>query len=456
MRNLKSVCLGLAAAGALTLSAFSNAQDDTAASLDELLNMVQSAKVGETKEQRAREAAFRSQKSQQGALLRTAQSEKTSQERRSATLEAQAKELEEEIKQLRALREERLGSLNELFGHMTSTAGDLRSNVESSLISAQYPGREVFLNDLIDKMNSETKLPTTGELEQLWSELLREVVESGKIVSFPAVVADVAGNKTERTVVRVGNYNLMSDGKYLDFNPETGSLSDLPRQPESNNSAALQSATEGFTKVGLDPTGPLGGQLLRAFIDKPTLKERWEQGGLVGMYILTPLFFIGILIALWRFVVLSGISSKVNSQLKAKSANTNNPLGRVLKVAEDNPGIDSESLELKLEEAVLKEKPAIDSMLPTLKIISMVGPLLGLLGTVTGMIIVFQAITIYGAGDPKAMAGGISSALVTTVKGLIVAIPIVLLHTFLNGKAKKITHILEEQSAGMIANKAEK
>lgn len=456
MRNLKSVCLGLAAAGALTLSAFSNAQDDTAASLDELLSMVQSAKVGETKEQRAREAAFRSQKSQQGALLRTAQSEKTSQERRSATLEAQAKELEEEIKQLRALREERLGSLNELFGHMTSTAGDLRSNVESSLISAQYPGREVFLNDLIDKMNSETKLPTTGELEQLWSELLREVVESGKIVSFPAVVADVAGNKTERTVVRVGNYNLMSDGKYLDFNPETGTLSDLPRQPESNNSSALQSATEGFTKVGLDPTGPLGGQLLRAFIDKPTLKERWEQGGLVGMYILTPLFFIGILIALWRFIVLSGISSKVNSQLKAKSANPNNPLGRVLKVAEDNPGIDSESLELKLEEAVLKEKPAIDSMLPTLKIISMVGPLLGLLGTVTGMIIVFQAITIYGAGDPKAMAGGISSALVTTVKGLIVAIPIVLLHTFLNGKAKKITHILEEQSAGMIANKAEK
>jgi len=457
MRNLKSVLLGLATAGIMSFSTFASAQsNDTAASLDELLQMVEKAKMGETREQRSREAAFRSQKSQQASLLRSAESEKAAQERRSAQLEAQAKELEEQIKQLRALREERLGSLNELFGHMTSTAGDLRSNIESSLISAQYPGREAFLNDLIDKMNSETKLPTTAELEKLWSELLREIVESGKIVSFPSTVADVAGNKTERTVVRVGNYNLMSDGKYLDYNAETGSLSDLPRQPGDNNSSSLQSATEGFTKVGLDPTGPLGGQLLRAFIDMPTLKERWEQGGLVGMYILTPLFLVGILIAIWRFMVLSGISGKVSKQLKAKSANTNNPLGRVLKVAEDNPGIDSESLELKLEEAILKEKPAIDSMLPTLKIISMVGPLLGLLGTVTGMIIVFQAITIYGAGDPKAMAGGISSALVTTVKGLIVAIPIVLLHTFLNGKAKKITHILEEQSAGMIANKAEK
>jgi len=174
------------------------------------------------------------------------------------------------------------------------------------------------------------------------------------------------------------------------------------------------------------------------------------------MYVITPLFFIGLLIALWRFLALTAIGGKVKSQLKSSSANTNNPLGRILKVAEDNPGIDTESLELKLEEAVLKEKPAIDSMLPTLKIISMVAPLLGLLGTVVGMIVVFQAITIYGAGDPKAMAGGISGALITTVKGLLVAIPTVLLHTFLSGKAKHITHVLEEQSAGIIANKAER
>lgn len=455
MRTLKSVFLGLAAAGALSISAVTVAQDsDKAGSLDELLEMVKQAKVGETKEARAREAEFRKLKGQQAALLAKLEAEKVAQERKSEALEEEAKQLEQTIKEKRALRAERLGSLNELFGHMTSTAGDLRAELETSIVSAQYPGREEFLSDLIDKMNSETQLPTTEELERLWSELMKEIVESGKISSFQAVVADPAGNRTERTVVRIGNYNLVSDGKYLEFNADNGTLSELPRQPAYNNAAALQSSTEGFTKVGVDPTGPLGGQLLKALIDTPTLPERWKQGGGVGM-VITVVFGFAVLIAIFKFFSLTAVAAKVKSQLKASQANTNNPLGRILKVAEDNRGIDVESLELKLEEAVLKERPAIESWLSTIKIISMVAPLLGLLGTVTGMIVVFQAITIYGAGDPKAMAGGISGALVTTVLGLVVAIPTVLIHTFLNGKAKSVTHILEEQSAGIIAAKAE-
>jgi biopolymer transport protein ExbB len=155
-------------------------------------------------------------------------------------------------------------------------------------------------------------------------------------------------------------------------------------------------------------------------------------------------------------LVLSGVNSKVNAQLRSSSANTDNPLGRVLAVAEENRNVDGETLELKMEEAVLKERPAIESGLNLLKIIAMVAPLLGLLGTVTGMIVTFQAITIFGAGDPKAMAGGISSALVTTVLGLCVAIPTVLLHTIVNGRAKRILHILEEQSAGIVAESAER
>jgi biopolymer transport protein ExbB len=456
MRTLKSVILGLATAGMMAFGGAAYAQNDSAKSLEELLKMVQQSKIGESKELAKREAQFRSQKSAQARLLASAEADKKKQEVRSETLEEEAKKLEEQIKQLRALRQDRLGSLNELFGHMTSTAGDLRSNIETSLVSAQYPGREEFLTELIDKMNSETKLPSTQELEKLWSELLQEIVESGKITTFTATVADPAGNQSERTVVRVGNYNLMSDGNYLTYNPKSGSLSELPRQPDNNTwSADLQNATDGFTKVGIDPTGPLGGQLLTALIGKPDLLERFEQGKLVGK-VIAVVFVVGVLIALWRFIVLTGISGKVKRQLKSQKANPNNPLGRVLKVAEDHPNIDPESLELKLEEAVLKERPSIESMLQTIKIISMIAPLLGLLGTVTGMIVVFQAITIYGAGDPKAMAGGISGALVTTVLGLVVAIPMVLIHTFLNGKAKHITHVLEEQSAGIIASKAEK
>ena len=111
---------------------------------------------------------------------------------------------------------------------------------------------------------------------------------------------------------------------------------------------------------------------------------------------------------------------------------------------------------LKLGEQILKETPKFNTMLPFLKIISVVAPLLGLLGTVTGMIITFQAITLYGAGDPKLMAGGISTALVTTVLGLCVAIPTVFLHTLVQSRAKRLTQILQEEAAGMLSERAEK
>lgn len=454
MKLVKNTLLTAIAVGALSLAGTAFAQDDKAASLDQLLQMVKDSKVGETKEQRTREAEFRQNKAQQAKLLSQAEASKKAEEDRSTRLEATYKEQEIAVQQKRKQLDERLGSLKELFGHLTSTAGDLRSNIDNSIVSAQLPGRSDFLRDLIEKMNSETKLPSSEEIERLWYEMQRETVESGKIVKFTSEVADSSGNKSQRDVVRIGNYNLVSDGKYLEYDKKSGSLNELARQPNGDTALVLQNATSGFVKVGIDPTGPFGGDLLKALINSPDLEERWHQGGGVG-YVITAVGGVALLIALLRFLVLSGVSARVSGQLKAKKAKTNNPLGRVLKVAEDNPNIDVESLELKLEEAILKEKPAIESMLTTLKIISMVAPLLGLLGTVTGMIVVFQAITIYGAGDPKAMAGGISGALVTTVLGLIVAIPTVLIHTFLNSKAQRITHILDEQAAGLIAEKAE-
>ena len=283
------------------------------------------------------------------------------------------------------------------------------------------------------------------------------MVESGRVVKFNRTVLLADGSQQEMEVVRIGTYNLVADGMYLEYSPENGLVSELARQPSGHGGGAadLQEAVDGFTKVGLDPTGPLGGGLLRALINTPTLMERWHFGGLVG-YVITGIFVIAILLAIWRFIVLQGVSAKVSSQLKSPdSASIDNPLGRVLAVAEANPGLDAESLELKLHEAVLKERPSIESGLNLLKIIAMVAPLLGLLGTVTGMIITFQMITLFGAGDPKAMAGGISQALITTVLGLIVAIPTVLMHTLVNGKAQRILHVLEEQSAGIVAGSVE-
>ncbi|MFI2812932.1 MULTISPECIES: MotA/TolQ/ExbB proton channel family protein [Microbulbifer] len=446
--------IAVAAAGLISASAVAQ---EKAGSLDELLQMVRNSKIAESKEHKQREAQFRRQKANQQSLLTQAKNTRTAEEERSARLEAKYQEQELQVQQKREQLDERMGSLKELFGHMTSTAGDLRATLETSIVSAQYPGRGEFLDQLIEKMNSQTKLPTIEEIERLWFELQRETVESGKVVKFAGTVIKPDGEQVEQEVVRVGNFNLVSNGKYLEMN-DAQKMAELIRQPDGEYLAMaeeLQAATSGFTAFGVDPTGPTGGSYLKAMINSPDIVERWHQGKLVG-YIITAVGVFAMLLAIWRLIVLSGVNAKVNAQLRDSTPNTNNPLGRVLAVADENKGIDGETLELKMEEAVLKERPAIESGLNLLKIIAMVAPLLGLLGTVTGMIITFQAITIFGAGDPKAMAGGISSALVTTVLGLCVAIPTVLMHTIVNGRAQRILHILDEQSAGIVAENAER
>ena len=436
-------------------SGWSTAED--AKSLDELLQMIEQSKATETKEYKERETEFNSDKQDQARLLKKAEDTRASEERRSDRLEQNIRDNEQKIIALRTQLDKRLGSLKELFGHLTGAAGDIRANLNQSVVSAQIPGRTEFLDELIEKMSSDTRLPSIEDIEKLWFEQQREMVESSRVVKFSRPVTMTNGKQRDMEVVRVGTYNLMSGGDYLEFNPDSGAVSVLPRQPDSKHQSSasdLQSASSGFTKVGLDPSGPFGGGLLRALINTPSLVERWHFGGIVG-YVITGVFVVAILLALWRFAVLFAMSSSVSSQLKTQEPNTNNPLGRVLQVASENPNLDPESLELKLHEAVLKERPAIESGLNLLKIIAMVAPLMGLLGTVTGMILTFQMITLFGAGDPKAMAGGISQALVTTVLGLCVAIPTVLLHTLVNGRAQRILHVLEEQSAGIVAESVE-
>jgi len=445
----------LVTCGMLTLSG-SSAFAQEARSLDQLLDFVKKGQISESKENRSREAKFTQEKSNQAAALKNAEAERTRQERLSTQLEKTFEDNDLLIADKQKQLQERLGTLTELFGHLTSASGDLASNVEVSLASAQYPGREEFLKEFISKMTNSDSLPSVEEIERVWFELLREIRETGVIAKFSTEVASPAGERAEREVIRVGAFNIVdTNGNYLSFN--NGSLSELPRQPSgpyTGWAAALASDPSGLQSFGIDPTGPTGGSFLSAIIDTPTLEERWHQGGYVG-YAITAVGIFAFILAIYRMLVLSVVSSKVNSQLKSDKANENNPLGRVLKVHEDNPSMDTETLELKLSEGILKETPKLESGLTLLKIIAAVAPLMGLLGTVTGMIITFQAITIFGAGDPKAMAGGISGALITTVLGLLVAIPTVLLHTVVNGRAQRVIHILEEQTTGMIAEHTE-
>ena len=432
-------------------------QEIAAENMNQLLDLVKQGKARAATENAAREKRFAQNKANQAAELKRAEQERANEEARSSRLEKKFEDNELLIAAKQEQLKERLGTLSELFGHLTAASGDLASNIEVSLVSSEYPDREGFLKDLIAKMSGSDKLPKVTEIERVWYEMLREIKEQGSVSKFTAEVATPSGEIGQREVVRVGGFNVIdTNGQYLAYN--NGKLSELPRQPGGGfnaEAAALASASSGLHQFGIDPTGPTGGSFLAAIIDSPTLEERWHQGGYVG-YAITAVGAFAFLLAIFRLLVLTMVSGKVSSQLKSGTANANNPLGRVLKIHEDNPGMDPETLELKMAEGVLKETPKLEAGLTLLKIIAAVAPLMGLLGTVTGMIVTFQAITIFGAGDPKAMAGGISGALVTTVLGLLVAIPTVLLHTVVNGRSQRIIHILNEQATGIVAEHAER
>ena len=430
-----------------------NAQEQDAASMSELLNLIERGQARDSQEARQRESTFTQQRNQQQTLLNRARAERTRQENESARLEQLFENNNTRIVAARAALDERLGALKELFGVLQTVSGDTQGRFNASLTNLQYPDREAFLVALGSKMASATELAQIEDIERLWFELQREIYESGKVVRFNHQVTTAAGEQIEAEIVRVGAFNLISDAGYLEYK-EDGSVVELPRQPESRFSGSasdLFDADSGTVGFGVDGTR---GGILALLVETPTIMEKVDQGGIVG-YCIISLGLFGLLIALWRWLGLSSDSRKVSAQLKKDTAGTDNPLGRVLAAYESNKAADTETIELKLSEAALKEMPGLTKGLLFIKVISVVAPLMGLLGTVTGMIKTFQVITLYGAGDPKMMAGGISQALMTTVLGLVVAIPMVLLHTVVSGKSRKIVNILQSQSAGLVAQHSE-
>ena len=426
-----------------------------AQSLDQLLEQVRTGSLEKSKAASELEAKFRSAGAGKTAMLADLRAQRAQLETRSETLEARFDASEEELNQLRTQRETSLGDLKELFGVIQQVVGESTASFETSIITAQFPERIAKFDAIAKKMSQSNELVTAAEIDTVWSEILIEMVEQGKVAKFDASIATVSGAKEQRAVVRAGVFNLLSDGKFLTHG--VGGLVELPRQPAGrylSQAANLQNASAGSTvEFSVDPTR---GTLLGAAVESPSLMERVEQGGLVG-YIILGVGAFAALIAIFKIIVLTGTASAVNRQAKNSSKpSSKNPLGRVLKVLKDNPSSDTEALELRLSEAIMKETPKLNSWLMFLKIVSVVAPLAGLLGTVLGMITTFQSITLFGAGDPRLMAGGISQALVTTVCGLVVAIPIVLLHTAAASKAKRVEEVLEEQSAGMVARQIEK
>jgi biopolymer transport protein ExbB len=439
------------------------AQDDVVVeeptTVEALLSLVKEGKTREQSENADREKKFLSNKNKQASILAAEKRELARQEKIADKLEADYKKNEETLRVKEEAYKKELGSLVELFGHLQSSAGEAAVQFGGSLTSAQFGVERVaFLNDLTGKMSETTELPTIREIEGLWYELQREMVASGQVVSFNTMVSDTDGTTSECNVVRVGLFNAVCDGKYLEYSATKGQYAFLPRQPAgrftktAKNIAASSSGEQ--VKFGIDPTGPTGGSLLANLIQTPSLVERAQQGREVG-YAIIAVGTIGIIIAIYKLIELAGVARAVKNQASSKAADPRNPLGRVLKVGQDHFEKDIDTLELKLAEAIMAERPAIERWIGAVRIISVVAPLAGLLGTVTGMIVTFQMITLYGTGDPKLMAGGISQALVTTVLGLLVAIPTTLLHSFTASSARGIISTLEEQSTGILAEHSE-
>lgn len=453
LTQLLSITTCLSALCLASVSAY--AQGQQASNLDELLSQLQQGQIAQSKENKQREREFIARKDQQEQLLQQAKNTRDQALTLSSQLESSFQSNEVDIANSTKALNKRMGELKELFGVLQQVAGDTQSKFQTSVVSAQIPGRGQFLDEFAQSMGSTSKLASIEEIERLWFELQREMTETAKVHQFTAEVVAANGAKAQAEIVRVGGFNLVSENKYLEYIDETGSIAELVRQPSSRYLSSVQTLSQSEGNVVPFAIDPTGGSILSLLIQAPKTQEQVEQGGAVG-YVILAIGLVGLLIAIERFITLFLVGSKVNRQLKSTVASKDNPLGRVLLVKDNNANADLETLELKLSERILKEVPVLTSRLTLIKIISVVAPLIGLLGTVTGMINTFQAITLFGTGDPKLMAGGISQALVTTVLGLVVAIPMVFISTLLNTRSRGIINILQQQSAGLIAERAER
>jgi len=397
-----------------------------------------------------REQDFRSRRNEQKAILDRTRAELRAEEARSDRLKASFDDNERVLEELNEALRIRVGDMGELFGVVRQVAGDTKGVIESSLVSAQLADR----SDIVNGLAQATELPSIPDLRALQALLLEEMIESGKVVRFSTNVEDAAGFSGPAEVVRVGVFNAISDNGYLTFDESDRSLRELPRPPAGRYVRSAQdffSTESGGGSMAVDPTR---GTLLSLVIQSPGFLEQVDQGGAVG-YTIIAMGIVGILIALSRLVALQATGKKMQRQLKSDTASGDNPLGRILSIYESDQNAAVDTLDLKLDEAVLREIPKLERFQAMIKVFAGVAPLLGLLGTVVGMIKTFQSITLFGTGDPKLMADGISQALVTTVAGLVVAIPLVFMHALVSGKSRSLIEILEEQSAGMIARRSE-
>ena len=398
-----------------------------------------------------REEKFLAARDRQQLLLDQAKARLDQEEKRSIRLQKQFEDNEKILEDIQETLRIRIGNFGELFGVVRQVAGEAIAVIKNSIVSLQFPNREKILTGLAETRG----IPSIEQMHDLKVELLREMSQSGQVQRFQKQVVLPGGSIVDAEIVRVGVFNAITENFFLQFVPDTQSLQVLARQPARRYQSMAEdlfALDAGYTTMAVDPSR---GQILSLLIQAPGLGERINQGGLVGYFIIF-IGLIGLLMSLWRLFILRQDGQAINEQLTTETISRDNALGRILSVHSEHDAMETEALELKIDEAILKEVPRLEKYHSIIKVFAAVAPLLGLLGTVVGMIVTFQALTLFGTGDPKLMAGGISQALVTTMLGLIVAIPLVFLHSVLTSWSGTLIEVLEEQSAGLIARHAER
>ncbi|MDM8546002.1 MotA/TolQ/ExbB proton channel family protein [Candidatus Venteria ishoeyi] len=423
--------------------------------LTELLKNVRQAQQQENQANSEREARFLAQREQQQQLLEQAKAERDELRQQGEQLRRQLTQKQQQLAQERQLFQQENQDLQAVFSQIRQLAAELQTPFSDSLVGAQFPKRNQQLQALLDT----EQVPTLAEIRQLWNNLLEEMVENGQVRQFEAQVITPNGEAQTQQVIRIGLFTAISEqGRFLRYLPETGHLVELARQPPARFGLLahkfVQNA-QNSTKPAEMWLDPSRGSLLAMEVQSPDWQTRLQQAGVIG-YIILGVGALGLLLALERLLVLLLERQKMRRQLKqTKQVRENNALGRLLKTYQQRTHWDTETLELKLEETILTELPRFRRGLNSLGVLAAIAPLLGLLGTVTGIIHTFQTITLMGSADPRLMSGGISEALLTTALGLIIAIPLMLLHSLLSSVSNQLSHQLDEQGTAIVAQNAE-
>lgn len=440
----------LALSAVLAMPAVADSDTDLNAQqqAEALLKTTEQAARQTEQQNKQREQGFAKSEAELQAQLDALLARQQTLETETEQLSAQFSANEQRLAELEQKLQLETGSLGELFGVVRQAARELQVEVHDAITSIERPEQ----SQLLDEIVAARALPSMVQLEGLWQLFEQQIEASQQLSRVWVVVANGSGELSKDRAYRLGSFALIGQQGLLDWDANQQIAKVLPRQPQSwPKQAELEQVTQQPMSMTLDPSR---GELLRQLGDTPTLQDRVRQGGVVGKIILA-LLASGLLIAGYRGVRLLVARRQISQQLKTPEQPGNNPLGRVLKVYHEEQAPNVEALELRLLEAVMDEQQSLERGLSMLKLMAALAPMLGLLGTVTGMIDTFQVITQFGNADPRVMAGGISMALITTVLGLVAAMPLLLAHNLLSSQAEGVRSILEKQGIGLVAARAE-